>query len=516
MRPVASGLRNRTWCLAIIGAAFFLSRFFYASLGLTFDSAPRLFYWQIIDPALLRDAPWQSLFYLRNQPPALNLFVAAVTHLFPDHPARAFQPIYTAMGLILSSCLFLLLDRLGVKRWLAVLITVVCAVSPVTALYENWLFYEYPITLLFCLAAFFLHRYATGAARVDGLVFFCCLAKLGMFRVIYHWAWFLAMAGLLLCALPHCRRRTILCAAAPGSLLLAFYLKSLLLFGVWLPGNDVYGSIAFSTLARGEQGRYDMGRLAKKGIVSRLMIYNLDETDKVTQIVPQPPPTGIPILDNRMKSTGDISMDSLWMGEACKQMRRDGVNLLRYRPVAALTTIRDNIGRYFLPADIGWPFDGRGDTNARVLAPVLARFDLAMTGTVPGHQFAWLSYITVPLLLGFGLLRSARWLRRAIRGHEGSAQDLTIVFAFANIAWVSVVVIFHDFTDQNRIVFEVFPLFAVLLGCSVSTALTRVSSHFAMDSRWTSSGPSASRKVRELAQAAASSKSSETPAPPCA
>src|SRR5215469_731025 len=45
---------------------------------------------------------------------------------------------------------------------------------------------------------------------------------------------------------------------------------------------------------------------------------------------------------------------------------------------------------------------------------------------------------------------------------------------------------------------------------------TRSSSILAMDSRWTSSGPSARRSVRELAHAAASTVSWHTPAAPCA
>jgi len=478
LRPKHSTLRRgRRWtgraglryCLLSIAAIFVLSRLIYARLGVSFDAAPRLFYWQIIDPVLLRNAPWQSLFYLRNQLPALNLFIAVVVQLFPAHPAPAFQACYAGMGLILAISLFLLLDGLEVGRALSFIVSVTCAVSPVTVLYENWLFYEYPIAVLFCVAALFLHRYATSQSRKDGLVLFAALASIGLFRVIYHWVWYLAIAVLLLYALPSCRRKTAWCAAVPGVVLLAFYVKSLALFGLGTPGSDVYGAIAFTTMARGNLGRYDLARLAKKGIVSRVLVYDLDEVDKVSAIVPPPAPTGIPILDNRLKSTGVASMDSLWMAEVCKQIRRDGLSLLRYRPMGALTSIRDNIGRYFLPADIGWPFDGRTDTNARVLAPVLAPFDLAMTGTVPGHQYAWLSFVTVPMLLSFGLVQSGRWLRRAMPGRASDPKDLTIVFAFVNIAWLTAVIVFYDFTDQNRIIFEIFPLFAVLLGCSLSS-----------------------------------------------
>ena len=51
---------------------------------------------------------------------------------------------------------------------------------------------------------------------------------------------------------------------------------------------------------------------------------------------------------------------------------------------------------------------------------------------------------------------------------------------------------------------------------AVALAACFFNSHFATASRCTSSGPSASLRVRELAHAAAHSKSWQTPAPPCA
>lgn len=455
--------RNRY--LAALALVLAVSRFCYARIGLTFDSAPRLFYWQLIDPALLRSAPWQSIFYLRNQPPLMNIFVAVVTRFFPDHPARAFQPIYLAMGPALAFCLFLLLDRLGVKRPQAFAIAAVCTASPVTALYENWLFYEYPIALLVCASALLLHRYAAGGRARDGSLFFTCLAMLGMFRVLYHLGWFFAIAAALVWALPKLRGRTLRCAAGPGVALLAVYAKTLLLFGILTPGADVYGNIALTTLARGTLSKYQLARLANRGVVSRLMVYDLDQVDRLTSIVPLPPRTGIPILDNPLKSTGVASMDSLWMVDVCRRLHSDGAILLRYRPEGAFETLRLNVGRYFLPADIGWPFDGRADTNAVVMKPALEVFDFLLTGTQPGHQYAWLSFVTMPLLFGFGLVSTVR----ALRSRRWDAESVTVAFAFGNIAWLTAVVLYLDFTDQNRIVFEVFPLYAALLGRAIRT-----------------------------------------------
>jgi cytochrome c-type biogenesis protein CcmH/NrfF len=69
-----------------------------------------------------------------------------------------------------------------------------------------------------------------------------------------------------------------------------------------------------------------------------------------------------------------------------------------------------------------------------------------------------------------------------IREPKGNARDLTIIFAFANIAYLTSVVVLYDFTDQNRILFEVFPLFAVLLGSLIVVVMRRSRrSHLSMD-----------------------------------
>jgi hypothetical protein len=50
---------------------------------------------------------------------------------------------------------------------------------------------------------------------------------------------------------------------------------------------------------------------------------------------------------------------------------------------------------------------------------------------------------------------------------------LTIVFAFGNIAYLTAVVILYDYREQNRILFEVFPLFTILLGVLIGFVMRR-------------------------------------------
>ncbi len=171
--------------------------------------APLQFYFQIIDPVLLRDALWQSLFYLRTQAPGFNLFVGMVIHVFPRHQHAAFHAIYLTLGLILAVCLFILLNRVLKNEILAAALAIVFVVNPVTVLYENLLFYEYPLAVLFCIAALFLHRYATGGRRLDGIAFFTALAAIGLIRVVYHLVWFGLIVSLLLYTMPRWRPRTL-------------------------------------------------------------------------------------------------------------------------------------------------------------------------------------------------------------------------------------------------------------------------------------------------------------------
>ncbi len=449
----------------MIVVSFVISRCLYYWLGVRFEVAPLTFYWQIIDPVLLREELWRSLFYLRTQVPGFNLYIGATMHLTPKYFLTVFHATYLLLGLSLGICLFLLLERLRLNRAVALLIAVVCMINPITVLYENWLFYEYPIAVLFCISALFLNRYVAGQRGIDGVALFASLACIALLRVIYQPIWFCTIIAVFIYVLPKCRRRTVLCAAAPGAILIAIYLKSLVLFGLWIPGSDVHGSLNFANMVAYSLTPDELRNLAAEGTISPILLsLPRFEDPSLLKVVPVPPRTGIRILDERLKSTGAINMDSLWVAAVGQQLRRDGLVLVRARPNAILTTLQLNAIRFFLPADVGWPFDHTEPPNGRVLAPLLAAYDLVLTGKSPTSDNAFISWFTIPCLLWFGFRYSTRWLMRSIRRPRASPRDLTIAFAFGNIAYLGAVVVLSVYMDQNRYLFEVFPLFAILLG----------------------------------------------------
>jgi len=270
-----------------------------------------------------------------------------------------------------------------------------------------------------------------------------------------------------------------MCAIVPGVLLSLIYIKSVVLFGVWVPGSDVFGSINLADFTSGHVSKQILSRMASDGVISPVFKYAKEyrlEDPALINIVNIQPNTGIPILDNRLKSTGKINMDSLFMAAVGQRVRRDALIILRSHPAATLISVLGNVQRYFLPADLGWPFDAPFDASQgphqKVMVSFRTYFDLITTGYHPSissrRQYAFISYITIPLLLWYGLWRSIRWLKRTVRKSWGNPTDLTVVFAFVNILYLSGVIIFFDYADQNRFVFELFPLFTILSGMLIT------------------------------------------------
>jgi len=151
---------RRGTCLALLAAAFVATRILYFQWGIRFDIETLPVYWQFVDPTLLLHDFWRSVFYLEWQPPLFNVFLGAMLHLFSAHAAAAFQSVYLGLGLALSLSLFELMRALGVDHRVSLAIALFFTLSPSTILYENLLFYEYPLTVLFCIAALFLQRFA--------------------------------------------------------------------------------------------------------------------------------------------------------------------------------------------------------------------------------------------------------------------------------------------------------------------------------------------------------------------
>jgi hypothetical protein len=505
------GYPARRTAFVLLAAAFIISRLLYFAWGVRFDADPLNLYWQYIDPQLLRTDFWRSLFYLEQQPPGFNFFLGGVLHLFPKREAIAFQFVYLALGLALALSLFDLMDRMGVDRRFAVAVALVFTLSPSTVLYENLLFYEYPLTLLLCVAALFLHRLAAGGRLRDALVFFSAIACVALIRSVFHVVWYCAIVLLLGFALRRWRRRIAQAAAVPGLLLAAFYVKHFVVFHTLVPGGSVYLGINWTTMITYPVPRASIERLTETGRITPLLrtgIFHLGEDfrkdaakSSIAAIVPVPAKTGIPVRDECKKSTYEFNWNCAWAQRVARAYLHDSLVVFQSYPGEYFKSVAYNLSQYFLPDAENWPFDGRNDgANQRILSQPLATYNLLTTGEwPPAITVPWLAYIALPLLFGYGLFEGLSRLRSggaddrfvssawastteaddkkrssAPLGALQRASHLTLMFMVGNIAYLSAIVVLLSEADQNRYRTEVSTYFAVLLGLALTRILRRL------------------------------------------
>ena len=459
-----SNLPRRGTCLALLTTVFAASRLLCLARGVRFDAYPLQIYWQYIDPALLQHDFWRSIWYLEQQPPLFNFFLGAILHLFPAHPAIGFQAVYLLLGLILSLSLFELMDRLRVDRRIALAIALLFAIGPSTILYENLLFYEYPLTVLFTVAALFLHRYANSGKLSDAVVFFSATVVIAGIRSIYNLVWYALLIAMVLVALRAWRRRTLLAAAIPALLLTAFYLKHFILFHEFAPGGRAFMALNLSSVLVDPVPEESLDQLIAAHKITPILQNDMfelgDDFDvdpresDIAKIVPVPPKTGIPVLDNCVKSTLAFNWNCVWAADVADVYTRDSWVVFRNYPRAYLESLSNNFARYFWPDTERWPFDGRKvDANEKILHRPLAIYNLLTSGEWPPRiEHPWLAYVVVPALLGYGIFLAFK-----------KPQPLVLIFMVGSIVYISTIVILLAEADQNRYRSEMSPFYAVLL-----------------------------------------------------
>lgn len=186
---------------------------------------------QVVDPDLLAHRLAESIFYLHSQPPLFNLYLGALLKAVPNHYASVAQAMYLVLGVVGALALYGLLVRVGCGARLSAGVAALVTVAPATILFENWLFYEYPVAVLLVLSAFALAGFARRQTLWPGFTFFLLLAVIIWTRSAFQIVWMLFAIGLALVALRH-RKKVVLAACfVPLLLVVGLHAKNLAVFG---------------------------------------------------------------------------------------------------------------------------------------------------------------------------------------------------------------------------------------------------------------------------------------------
>ncbi|HXO21598.1 MAG TPA: hypothetical protein VOA87_16935, partial [Thermoanaerobaculia bacterium] len=446
----------------LLAAVVLIYSLFYLGAGIRFDVAPLAFYWQLVDPALLRTELWRSVLHLHSQPPLFNLFLGGVLQLPAAWQATVFRLVYLGLGLALGASLLALQARLGVGRRPRLLLTALLVCSPACVLTENQLFYTYPVMAALAASGLYLHRFLDRRRLVDGLVFFSLLAAVVLIYSLFYLGWLLSVA-LAVGWLAHRLRRKVAAAAAlPVLLCLLWYARGYALFGS-LSASSWLGMSLAQTVTRLIPPAERCGLFAEDPAEAILGVPPFSPLAAYAGRVPLPPVTGVAVLDEPFKSTGAPNFHHLAYVGIGRAYARGALALIRRHPTLYLRAVAAAHLVYFRsPADSAWLGE-----NRRRIAGFSRWFDRLVYGQWEAFQgrfgprcVAWVPLLLFPLLLVSAGRRAFQGLRR----HDDLASSLTIAFIVFTILYVTAVGNLVELGENNRFRLLVEPFLFILFG----------------------------------------------------
>lgn len=447
-------MRKRTrspdlpFVLALAGL-FAVSRVVSRLVGVRFSTDQLQIAIQYLDPELLRTHLAQSVWYLHTQPPLYNLYLGVVLKLFPGHQGLAFHGIHLALGLVFVLALYLLLVGFLLPRRAAAMIALFISVSPTTILYENRLFYDYPVLVLLTGAALAAQRLARRPTRAAVFVLSSLLAAVVLLRSIYQLPFVLLALLPLLRVVP--ARVLAAGAAIPLAVLCGLSIKNAILFGTpstssWLGENLARVSIYTAPLAQRREyvaaGELDPVELIPP--FARLKAYR--------GVIRFAQPRGIPAIDRFLTSSGKVNLNQ-WTYLAISRRRlHDDLRFIPAHPGWYARGVKLATERFFWPPTYPPAIAG---PNKFAIAPWEALWEAAFYGSTPrANRLGFLALATYVAALGFGL---AVFVRR--RGSDAAV----IAFVWVVLAWTLVVGVLADLGENYRSALLVEPLVVALV-----------------------------------------------------
>jgi hypothetical protein len=461
-------------------AVFVATRVAYAIAGVRFDTAvPLRKYMHFVDVRLLQDDLWTSVWHLHSQPPLFNLILGAVLHL-PGSDAGWFQVLYLAMGATLTLTMFLLMRELGVPVGLAFVSTAVFIVVPVTVLYENFLFYTYPVAVGFVASGLFLVRYLRSRRPLYGVLLFSTLTFLVLTRSTYHLVWLLAVAaGVVVLARP-ARARALALLLIPVVVAVGWYAKTWVEFGTTSGSSWAGMNLAKVTLQQAPPG--EIKDLVRHGDLSRqalILPFTAPEA-----YGPLPRRTGVAVLDERRKTGGEINYNHQLYVDVSDQYFDDAVSFIRAHPGEYARMAQYSFRFFWLPGDdfvVLEPNRAHLDGLDRILnrflflqpssyfSSELRGYTRPVSAYAPAlGQVAWGAVLVY--LAAWSMSAAALWAL-VRRKHIDRARAATIAFLGLTVLYVTVASNAFELGENNRFRFETdavaWVLFVALLARAI-------------------------------------------------
>jgi Dolichyl-phosphate-mannose-protein mannosyltransferase len=472
--------------VVVVIAVFVLSRLVAYAAGLRFDDGLLHNAYQLLDVRLLRDDPFESIFYLHSQPPLFNAFTALLVHLPDSFVNTTLMLLWHAAGLATALLLYATMVRIGVRTGLAAGFVCVFVLMPETLLVESWFFYTQLEMLLLALMLWSLARFASSRTTADGLFYTAVLGALVLLRSSFHVLLMVLLIVIVWRQLRIDRRKMAVIAAVPLVVVGAWSVKNVVVFDSW--SNSTWVGMNLSYLARaGVTDARCRALVAQHAVSPIACVRAFSPPSAYAAQFPHPHRYGVAATDDPFKSTGQPNYNASLYLDVAEQYQRDAIDLLRDGGVAALA--RAEGAAYTVWAEPGddvlqlrrarRPIAGYADWFDRLvlLRPVATGWNdpnrfTADAGAFPvGGALGSISY-TLLALFGLALYGAITGWRRGRRGDP--VLRCVCVAGLIVVGYSTVVGNALDYRENNRFRVETAPVVLVLGALGAEHAWQRI------------------------------------------
>ncbi len=321
----------------MIAVVFVLTRAAAAVAGVRFDATPLDFFWQYAPENLLRHDFVRTIWWFHAQPPAFNVFLGAVLQLPDGLRVPVFAAAFLLCGLVIAVGGYLLAVELGVGRGVAAGVTLVVACSPAALVYENQLFYPYPVAALLITTFGAFAWYLRTGRTVAAVVLCGTSASLVLTRASFHLVWFVALVVAAWAARPDTRRRLLAVAALPLLVVGGWYVKNWVQFDTF--SSSSWLGMNFARVVRNDVPPAELPGILQTPPFSAPEAYGADKR----------PPTGVAVLDQRRKVEGEPNYNHIVYLDASAEYLDEALTYTREHPGEYLRAVGTSLRLYFAP-----------------------------------------------------------------------------------------------------------------------------------------------------------------------
>ena len=459
------------WTLAVFASSMLVARW----LGVRFADNGIEFFYQYLDPEILRNDLLRGLYFLHAQPPLFNLFLGLVLKAFPGITTEVFAVCFAALALGVLAGMVWLMRALGVPDFVVGASCLLFAFNPNFMVYSQWLFYTLPVALIVLLMAIFLTRYLDTGRAVLAHAFSWSAAVLMLTRALYHPVWFVAAVAVVAAFVTGEKRKALLVSAiVPLLLVNGLYLKNYVQVGSY-SGSSWLG---MNLTKRWPLSQNEMDALRAQGVLPSVWHRRpFREPNELRHLGYFGPLPGVhPALGAPYKSNGEPNFNHRDYASISKEMEQADRYLMAHYPGRYLQRSITAFLLFLQPGPNSVDFLVDYDFSG------IRRLQSFLTRTIfrGGSIQRPIRMLEPPInlwLLGFPALLVFAFYR-VLRGDASRHPDARPVFAFllVTVVWVTLTSNLIEIGENDRMRWEVEPLLMVFLASAASAVYRRVTS----------------------------------------